>query len=44
MTSSIRLMGRKAIIMMSTLPKLIYKFNEISLKIDLKIPWKQKEP
>lgn len=31
------LMGRKTIITMSVLPKLIYKFNAISLKVDLKI-------
>lgn len=36
------LMGRKMIITMSVLPKLIYKFNAIPLKVDLKIPLEAK--
>lgn len=42
MKSSIMLMGGKTILTMSVPPKLIYKFNAISLKVDLKIPLEAK--
>lgn len=42
MKSSVMLTDVKTIITMSVLPKLICKFNAISLKVDLKIPLEAK--